>query len=251
MNPVGHDRHASHPESPDHLDDAEGEIQKEREPNIFRGRTVVMMVMMMAVPMTVIVAVMARGPMIMVMTVRALVSFFHLLLNLEGAQSMSKANLETPVRHRACAVCVRGAELLLVKMKDPTSGAEFWTPPGGKIEPDETSESAAIREALEETGYRVQIANLAPVVAQYDFEWDGRLNRCRTVFHLCGLAQEESQPSRVTDADYILSAQWFDLSEAVALLNFHPVIQAAVRDCLGWTDPADFAKAESRKPSGR
>lgn len=45
------------------------------------------------------------------------------------------------------------SKIVLVKRRD----IPVWVPPGGGIDAGETPEDAAIREALEETGYRVKI----------------------------------------------------------------------------------------------
>lgn len=46
-----------------------------------------------------------------------------------------------------------GRDILLVKRKD----IPLWDLPGGRIAEGETPESAAVREAFEETGYNVTI----------------------------------------------------------------------------------------------
>jgi len=56
----------------------------------------------------------------------------------------------------AASVCVfRGAEVLLVKRAKPPF---LWSLPGGRIEPGETAEQAAVRELAEETGVTARIA---------------------------------------------------------------------------------------------
>ncbi len=55
------------------------------------------------------------------------------------------------------------SEVLLVKRgKAPNRG--LWAPPGGHIEPGETTHAAALREVAEETGVAVEIAGLVDVV---------------------------------------------------------------------------------------
>jgi 8-oxo-dGTP diphosphatase len=63
----------------------------------------------------------------------------------------------------AGAIVWRGDEVLLIKRgKAPRLGE--WSIPGGRIEPGETAEAAAIREVLEETGCTIVILDLCDVV---------------------------------------------------------------------------------------
>lgn len=60
-------------------------------------------------------------------------------------------------------VCFRGDEVLLVRRgTPPLKGA--WSLPGGRIEPGETTQEAALRELGEETGVSAQLIGLVDVV---------------------------------------------------------------------------------------
>lgn len=48
-----------------------------------------------------------------------------------------------------------GKILLVLRTNEPEAGC--WTVPGGRVEPGETLEDAAVRETLEETGLRVAV----------------------------------------------------------------------------------------------
>jgi 8-oxo-dGTP diphosphatase len=54
------------------------------------------------------------------------------------------------MRPRACGAILRGNTILMVRHRD--GDREYWTLPGGGIEPGETAEQAAVREVREETG---------------------------------------------------------------------------------------------------
>ena len=70
----------------------------------------------------------------------------------------------TPVTARAAAsACIfRGTAVLLVqRCKQPFAGA--WSLPGGRIEPGERAEDAALREVAEETGLPCVIGGFAGI----------------------------------------------------------------------------------------
>jgi 8-oxo-dGTP pyrophosphatase MutT (NUDIX family) len=103
-------------------------------------------------------------------------------------------------RHRASVVCETEGHLLLVRLRDPTTKAVHFYPPGGGIEPGESPAQTAERETLEETGLQVRVEpSLAPV----------------------------------EDAPYHEGAAWLPSAEALAELAVHPRIKVAVSRLLG------------------
>ena len=60
-------------------------------------------------------------------------------------------------------VCLRGAQVLLIRRgKPPMQGA--WSLPGGHVEWGETLAAAALRELVEETGVEAELLGLVDVV---------------------------------------------------------------------------------------
>lgn len=79
---------------------------------------------------------------------------------------------ETPSRVRILCQDAKGA-LLLMKWRDPVEGRIFWEPPGGGVEPGETSREAAARELYEETGLRLELSP-ASILVERRYRWAGR-----------------------------------------------------------------------------
>lgn len=80
--------------------------------------------------------------------------------------------MTAPQRVRVICFDVSGAVLLL-KWRDPVDGRVFWEPPGGGIEPGETSREAAVRELYEETGLDAEISRRS-ILVDRDYIWAGR-----------------------------------------------------------------------------
>lgn len=72
------------------------------------------------------------------------------------------ANVSSPVP-TVGVVCLRGAEVLLIKRGQPPR-LNQWSLPGGRLEWGETLEVAALRELKEETGVDAELLGLIDVV---------------------------------------------------------------------------------------
>jgi ribonuclease HI/8-oxo-dGTP pyrophosphatase MutT (NUDIX family) len=96
-------------------------------------------------------------------------------------------------------------------------GGLVWALPKGRVNPGETSEEAAIREILEETGHLAAIAEQIDHI-NYDFYWkeNRTLYHKVVVFYLMPLVQEAVGP-RDDEADAV---GWFTLGEACRKLSY-------------------------------
>lgn len=66
-------------------------------------------------------------------------------------------------------ICFRGDDVLLIKRGKPPMMGQ-WSIPGGRVEPGETLEDAAIREVKEETGVNIALGDLVLV---FDTDMEG------------------------------------------------------------------------------
>lgn len=78
------------------------------------------------------------------------------------------SNLATPVDDlrpvpAVGVVCFRGEEVLLIRRGTPPRAGE-WSLPGGRIEPGEPTQIAALRELREETRVEAELVGLVDVV---------------------------------------------------------------------------------------
>jgi 8-oxo-dGTP diphosphatase len=75
----------------------------------------------------------------------------------QGHGAGEHRKVDVDARSVALGIITHGGLILLGRRAD---GNPLWTFPGGKIEPGESPEEAAVREALEETGLRVRAAGV-------------------------------------------------------------------------------------------
>lgn len=132
------------------------------------------------------------------------------------------------LRRRVSAVVVHNNHLLGFHAEDPYSGRRYFFIPGGRIEEGESPSKAAVRETLEETGYQIDVLDEPTIIRRYDFEWDGVLNDCETVFVVGRLLS--LTPSAVDDAAYHRGVVWIPLSTVADTLAYHNDIREPVEE---------------------
>jgi len=108
------------------------------------------------------------------------------------------------------AVIERQGRILIAQRKDTGPHALKWEFPGGKVEPGETTEAAAVRELAEELGIRAQIAG---EITRYQYQYAGRTPILLVFLRVTEFAGEPQnldfaqirweQPARLGDYDFL------------------------------------------------
>jgi 8-oxo-dGTP diphosphatase len=102
----------------------------------------------------------------------------------------------------AVAVIAHVGRVLLVRRRVP-EGALVWQFPGGEVEPGQSPEQAAVRETLEETGLKVEVASL---IGQRVHPKTGR----EMSYTACVVVDGEAH---VADEDELDAVAWVRLEE--------------------------------------
>jgi 8-oxo-dGTP pyrophosphatase MutT (NUDIX family) len=139
-----------------------------------------------------------------------------LRLRWQGAVSEREYRLATynPQRtHDVTLLIMNGDRLALIRK--PHFEAGIWRPPGGGVKPGEDIAAGAAREALEETGLRVEVqrylvdADALFVHAPHEVPW-------RTHVFLATTEDDEPAPQ---DVEEIAGARWGSLEELAGPLR--------------------------------
>lgn len=123
-------------------------------------------------------------------------------------------NLERAVEVSCGGVVRRGDEVVLVRTKT-LAGELVWTFPKGHVEDGESAEQTALREVLEETGWRCAILGVMREV-RYSFERDGR--PVDKTVHWFEMTPEEQVGA--PDPEEIFGLRWASRDAARGLLTY-------------------------------
>ncbi|UOF00211.1 tRNA adenosine(34) deaminase TadA [Bdellovibrio reynosensis] len=135
-------------------------------------------------------------------------------------------------RKRASVIVVHKNKILGFNAVDPVSQEPYFFLPGGRVEDGETPKETAERECLEETGYRVRVLEETAFERKYDFNWNGEIHACDTVFYVAQLDEEWSEPKDVRDTDYHQGVDWIEAKNASDVFSYNKDILWAVQKLL-------------------
>lgn len=129
-----------------------------------------------------------------------------------------------PTFNTVDAVLIQGGHILLVQ-RGAAPGKGNWALPGGFIDPDETSETAILRELREETAIKVPMPILrANITHRERFDHPKRSLRGRTIteaFLIELPGPEDGKLPRVKGGDDAAFANWFPISEVLSDMSEH------------------------------
>jgi ADP-ribose pyrophosphatase YjhB (NUDIX family) len=120
-----------------------------------------------------------------------------------------------PARTHDVTLFILDPSRRIALIRKPQFAAGVWRPPGGGIKPGEEFSAGAIREALEETGLRVELQRYL-VVTDAIFRNAGRELPWHT--HVL-LARTEDEAIAPADEDEIAEARWGTLDELAGPLR--------------------------------
>ncbi len=130
-------------------------------------------------------------------------------------------------RIRAAAIVVKDDCILLVRHQTPSTGEEWWIPPGGGIEPeDQTMMDCAERETFEEAGIRVTCRRIAYIREFVPAEQDIRhLEFFLVGENPIGEATAEHLPEAMSQQYLVLGPEWLTRSAMAAAIVYPEILQ--------------------------
>jgi ADP-ribose pyrophosphatase YjhB (NUDIX family) len=104
-------------------------------------------------------------------------------------------------------VCLKGDQVLMVNEFD--NGIKCWNQPAGHVEFGESLEQAAVREALEESGYEVTLTGIQGI-------YQGLHSESNTHYVRIAFTAEAGERVSMDLDDDIIQAKWLNLSDLKA-----------------------------------
>jgi 8-oxo-dGTP pyrophosphatase MutT (NUDIX family) len=129
--------------------------------------------------------------------------------------------MTVPLERRAARVLLvdEDGRILLQQCCDPSApdGGSWWNTTGGGVDEGETSEQAAVRELLEETGLRLAVEHVGPVVHTRltEFSFGGSAYRQSEDYFLVRTRSFAAAPTAHSDLEMmaVLGTRWWTREE--------------------------------------
>ncbi len=121
------------------------------------------------------------------------------------------------IRVRAAALVIREGRLLAASH----GGDGLWAPPGGGVDPGETSAEAAVRELAEETGLAGRALRATHVI-ENSFTWAGALRQEICVYHLVEAPEARPVAEPFQGREPHITLGWLPLAE-IARVDLRPM----------------------------
>ena len=119
----------------------------------------------------------------------------------------------------AGTILVEDSKILLVRHKG--AGMDFWVPPGGSVEGEESVFECARREAFEETGLDVELDRII-----YIEEFvDGDLRFCKLYILATAAAGVVTLENKTEEEDFLIDVRYFSQSDLSGMTVFPDVIK--------------------------
>ncbi len=139
------------------------------------------------------------------------------------------------VRVRACGICLKNNDLLMVSHSNLSKG-DFWAPPGGGVEFGQTLEETLIREFNEETGIKVAPGKFL-FICEFIKHPLHALELFFEVQYVSGSIRTGIDPEMKEDEQIIKNVRWMTASE----IKNHP--KEALHGIFAFCDqPEDIVK---------
>lgn len=126
--------------------------------------------------------------------------------------------------------------LLLIHSRDTVSRAECWYPVGGGVEPGESLQEAAQREAHEETGINSLPSGQHVWRRDHTYHYNGQTMAVREEWLLHRVARFQPAPTALTanESQTIIGFRWWNLSDlsATTATVFPPRLGDLTRELL-------------------
>ncbi|MDB6095185.1 MAG: hypothetical protein JWM32_2747 [Verrucomicrobia bacterium] len=117
-------------------------------------------------------------------------------------------------RHSIRAIVITPqSEVLLMKIRRPDDGREFWVAPGGGREPGENFEAGLRRELREELGLESFTIGALVWRRHHTFDWCGRRLSQREDYYVVHADRFEPHMSDPVEAKVLQRFHWWPLAE--------------------------------------